>query len=112
MRYIIICSIMFFLLLAPICGFQAQAEEGLFSLTKDVNYDITVQLSQGMISKIKNLRVLGTVEITGKLFLVVELQNEAKVAKSLVALDSIKTILPNGTTHETIISDKLINSVN
>ncbi|MDD5477548.1 MAG: hypothetical protein PHG87_05040 [Candidatus Omnitrophica bacterium] len=105
MRYILIISILASLLLAPICGFKAQAEEGLFSLTKDVNYDITVQLSQGIVSKIKNVRVLGTVEIAGKVFLVAELQNEVKAAKSLIVLDSIKTIVPSNTAHETLISD-------
>lgn len=105
MRYILIIGILVFLLLAPICGSKSQAEEGLFSLTKNVNYDITVQLSQGIISKIKNICVLGTVEIAGKVFLVVELQNEIKAVKSLIVLDSIKTIVPSNTSHETLISD-------
>lgn len=69
MRYILIIGILVSLLLADICGAKAQAEEGVFSLTKDVKYDITVQLSQGIISKIKNIHVLGTVEIAGKAFL-------------------------------------------
>jgi len=105
MRYILVISILVFLLLALICGSKVQAEEGLFSLTKDVNYDITVQISQGIISKIKNICVRGTVEIANKVFLVVEFQNEVKAANSLIALDSIKTIVPSNTSHETLISD-------
>jgi len=105
MRYMLIIGILVSLILAPICGFQVQAEEGLFSLTKDVNYDITVQLSQGIISKIKNIHVVGTVEIASKVFLVVELQNEVKAANSLIVLDSIKTIVLSNTAHETLISD-------
>lgn len=108
MRYILIIGILVSLLLAPICAFKTQAEEGLFSLTKNVNYDITVQLSQGIISKIRNIRVLGTVEIAGKSFLVAELQNEIKAANSLIILDSIKTIVPANTSHETLISDDSI----
>ncbi len=105
MRYILIIGILVSLLLARFCGSKAQAEEGLFSLTKDVNYDITVQLSQGIVSKIKNIHVLGTVEIAGKAFLVVEFQGDVKAANSLIVLDSIKTIVPNNTSHETLISD-------
>ncbi|MBU4303756.1 MAG: hypothetical protein KKC39_04190 [Candidatus Omnitrophica bacterium] len=105
MRYILITGILVSLLLAPLCGSKAQAEEGLFSLTKDLNYDITVQLSQGIISKIKNIHVVGTVEIAGKVFLVAEFQNEVKAANSLIALDSIKTIVPSNTAHETLIAD-------
>lgn len=105
MRHILVIIFLVSSLLAPICGSKAQAEEGLFSLTKDINYDITVQLSQGIISKIKNIRVFGTVEIAGKIFLVAELQNDAKAANSLIVLDSIKTIVPSNTLHETLISD-------
>lgn len=105
MRYILIVGVLVSLLLSPICGPRAQAEESLFSLTKDVNYDITVQLSQGIISKIKNIHVLGTVEIAGKAFLVAELQNDVKATKSLIVLDSIKTIVPSNSSHETLISD-------
>ena len=105
MRYIMIASILASLLLAPICGSGVQAGEGLFSLSEDIDYDITVQLSQGIISKIKNIRVIGTVEIASKTFLVGEFKNDPKTTKSLIVLDSIKTIVPSRTSHETLISD-------
>ena len=105
MRYIIIISIFISLFSAPICESEVYAEEGLFSLTEDIDYDVTVQLSQGIISKIKNIRVIGTVEIANKTFLVGEFKSDAKTTKSLIVLDSIKTIVPSRTSHETLISD-------
>jgi len=103
MRNALITCITVSLLLLLICVYETSAEEGLFSLTKDVNYDITVQLSREMVSKIKNVRVVGTVEVAGKAFLIVELQGEIKTVNCLIILDSIKTILPVNTSHESLI---------
>lgn len=105
MRCIMIIGILALLLSAPICGSEVQAAVRSFYLTENIDYDITVQLSEGIISKIKNIRVFGTVEIASKVFLVVELQNNLRIDKSLIALDSVKTILPSNTSHDTLISD-------
>lgn len=105
MRYIAIAYVLILLLFSPVGAINASAKDALFSLTKDVNYDVTVQLSNGMLSKIRNTRVIGTVEIKDRVFLVVELQNDVKMAVCLVALESVKTIVPSNTSQVSLISE-------
>ncbi len=105
MRYIFIICFLVLLSFLPVGAVNLSAENALFSLTKDVNYDVTVQLSDGILSKIKNIYVVGTVEIKDKAFLVAELQNDVKRAVCLIALDSIKTIVPSNSSQESLVSE-------
>ena len=105
MRNMLITCFLALLFFSPVGAVNVSAEESMFSLTKDVNYDVTAQLSEGILSKIKNIHVVGTVEIKDKVFLVAELQNDVKRVVSLVALDSIKTIVPSNSSQESFISE-------
>jgi len=105
MRYIFIICVLALFFFSPVPPVNAATDEALFSLTKDVNYDVTVQLTQGIISKIRNVYVVGTVKISDKTFVVVESQNNVKKTNCLLALDSIKTIVPSNTSQESLISE-------
>jgi hypothetical protein len=79
-------------------------ETTIFSLNKDADYDITVELSQGLISKVTRVRIVGITEINNKSFLIILPQGFAKTENALISLDSIKTILPTNNAAETIVS--------
>ena len=105
MRRIFIICILVLLFSSSVYAGSASPDEAKFSLTKDVNYDVTSQLAKGILSKIKNVHVAGMVQIQDKTFIVAELQNDIKRATCLIALDTIKTIVPSSSTQESLISE-------
>jgi hypothetical protein len=86
---------------------KSSADEGVFSLEKGVKYTIILELNQVFAYKIKDAYVLGTVEISGKSFLLVQIQGLTKEAPALIAVDSVKAILPQTNIQETLIQQPL-----
>ena len=82
---------------------KSSAEEGVFSLEKNVKYTIILELNQAFVYKIKDVYVLGTVEISKKSFLLLQIQGLAKEAPALIAVDSVKAIIPQINVQETLI---------
>lgn len=100
-RIILICLISFVAFFVPITN--SSADENVFSLEKGVKYTIILELNQAFAYKIKDVYVLGTVEISKKSFLLVQIQGITKEAPALIAVDSVKAILPQINIQETLI---------
>lgn len=91
-RTIVICLIAFSTFFIPIT--KSSADENKFSLEKGVKYTIIVELNQAFAYKIKNVYVTGTIEIGTKTFLSITINGLTKEAPALIAVDSIKAIIP------------------
>jgi len=85
---------------------HAEESENKFSLEKGVKYTILLELNQSFAYKIKDAYVVGTVEIGNKTFLLVQMQGLVKEAPALIAVDSVKAILPQVNLQETLIQQQ------
>ena len=102
MRKIILISLIAFLVLF-IYTVNSFADEGQFTLEKDLKYTIILELNQNFSYKIKDVYVTGTVEIDKKSFLSVRVQGLVKESTALLALDSIRAIIPQINIQEELI---------
>ena len=80
-------------------------DQGVSAFSKDAAYDVTVELSKGMVAKIKRVNISGVVEINNKLFLVASSQGVAKPENAFINFDSVKMILPANGVSEAIVFD-------
>lgn len=85
---------------------KALAQESPFNLEKDLKYTIILELNQTFAYKLKDVTVVGTVEIDKKTFLSVRIQGLIKESLALISLDSIKAIIPQINTQEELIPQK------
>jgi hypothetical protein len=64
-----------------------------------VEYDIKVELSQGVVSDIKRVHILGTTDIK----MIVQSEGFQKSGTVFVALDSVKLIIPSDSAKSFIV---------
>lgn len=105
-KVIFIWLILIGVTVVPVTKSYAQESENKFSLEKGVKYTIILELNQSFAYKIKDVYVVGTVDISKKNFLLVQIQGLIKEAPALIAVDSVKAILPQVNLQETLIQQQ------